>query len=48
MKTPYLDDEIEILGSFKNPIFEHIEQLQEYKAIKERLLSDEELKKILG
>ena len=37
MKTPYLDEEIERLESFKNPITEHIEQLKEFKAIKEAL-----------
>lgn len=37
MKTLYLDEEIERLESFKNPIQGHIEQLEEYKAIKEVL-----------
>ncbi len=37
MKTPYLNEEIERLESFKNPITEHVEQLKEFKAIKEAL-----------
>ena len=37
MKTPYLDEEIKRLESFKNPIDEHVEQLKELEAIKEAL-----------
>ena len=37
METPHLDEEIDRLESFKNPITEHVEQLKEYKAIKEAL-----------
>ena len=37
MKTPHLDEEIKRLESFKNPIYEHVKQLKEYKAIKEAL-----------
>ena len=37
MKTQYLDEEIKRLESLKNPIDEHVEQLKEFKAIKEAL-----------
>ena len=37
MKTPYLNEEIERLKSFKSPITEHVEQLKEFKAIKKAL-----------